>query len=56
MRDVDHARIARAWQGVRSGRHSLATFTGAVLKDGAAACLHPSGERDLPGRPPVTTW
>ncbi|WP_028802509.1 ATP-binding protein [Streptomyces sp. 142MFCol3.1] len=50
MRDVDHARIARAWQGVASGRHSLATFTGAVLKDGAAACLHPSGERDLPGR------
>ncbi|MFF1452232.1 ATP-binding protein [Streptomyces sp. NPDC058274] len=50
MRDVDHARIARAWQGVRSGRHSLATFTGTVLKDGAAACLHPSGDRDLPGR------
>ncbi|MET8452480.1 ATP-binding protein [Streptomyces sp. NPDC005209] len=50
MRDVDHARIARAWQGVRSGRHSLATFTAAVVKDGAAACLHPSGERDLPGR------
>ncbi|WP_155057748.1 ATP-binding protein [Streptomyces blattellae] len=50
MRDVDHARIARAWQGVRSGRHSLATFTGAVLKDGAAACLHPSGARDLPAR------
>lgn len=50
MRDVDHARITRAWQGVKSGRHSLATFTGAVLKDGAAACLHPSGERDLPAR------
>ncbi|GAA3295341.1 hypothetical protein GCM10020295_22280 [Streptomyces cinereospinus] len=50
MRDVDHARLTRAWQGVRSGRHSLATFTGAVLKDGAAACLHPSGERDLPAR------
>ncbi|MDT9700514.1 ATP-binding protein [Streptomyces sp. P17] len=50
MRDVDHARITRAWQSVRSGRHSLATFTGAVLKDGAAACLHPSGERDLPTR------
>ncbi|MFJ9538830.1 ATP-binding protein [Streptomyces sp. NPDC101225] len=50
MRDVDHARISRAWQGVRSGRHSLSTFTGAVLKDGAAACLHPSGERDLPFR------
>ncbi len=50
MRDVDYARITRAWQGVRSGRHDLATFTGAVLKDGAAACLHPSGERDLPSR------
>ncbi|GAA3766536.1 ATP-binding protein [Streptomyces chiangmaiensis] len=50
MCDVDHVRIARAWQGVHSGRHSLATFTGAVLKDGAAACLHPSGERDLPAR------
>ncbi|MFG2731256.1 ATP-binding protein [Streptomyces canus] len=50
MRDVDHARIARAWQGVRGGRFGLATFTGAVLQDGAAACLHPSGERDLPTR------
>ncbi|MFI8171556.1 ATP-binding protein [Streptomyces sp. NPDC085931] len=50
MRDVDHARIQRAWQGVRTGRHSLATFSTAVLKDGAAACLHPSGYRDLPAR------
>ncbi|MFI1732630.1 ATP-binding protein [Streptomyces acidicola] len=50
MRDVDHARILRAWQGVLSGRHSLATFSSAVLQDGAAACLHPSGERDLPSR------
>ncbi|MFF8452510.1 ATP-binding protein [Streptomyces leeuwenhoekii] len=50
MRDVDHARITRAWQGVRSGRHSLATFAGAVLADGAAACPHPSGARDLPAR------
>ncbi|GAA2441227.1 ATP-binding protein [Streptomyces glaucus] len=50
MRDVDHARITRAWQGVRSGRHSLAAFRGAVLKDGAAACPHPSGARDLPAR------
>ncbi|MFI6856294.1 ATP-binding protein [Streptomyces sp. NPDC050416] len=50
MRDVDHARILRAWQGVRTGRHSLATFSSAVLRDGAAACLHPSGERDLPAR------
>ncbi|MEV5317809.1 ATP-binding protein [Streptomyces sp. NPDC052687] len=50
MRDVDHARITRAWQGVRSGRHSLAAFTGAVLREGSAACPHPSGARDLPGR------
>lgn len=50
MRDVDHARISRAWQGVRNGRHDLAAFTGAVLKNGSAACLHPSGERDLPAR------
>ncbi|QIJ65025.1 ATP-binding protein [Streptomyces sp. JB150] len=50
MRDVDHARITRAWQGVHSGRHSLATFTGAVLREGSAACPHPSGARDLPGR------
>ncbi|MFV0133359.1 ATP-binding protein [Streptomyces sp. HMX87] len=50
MRDVDHARITRAWQGVTNGRRSLATFTGAVLKDGAGACPHPSGARDLPAR------
>ncbi|MER7494083.1 ATP-binding protein [Streptomyces pharetrae] len=50
MRDVDHARITRAWQGVRNGRHSLATFTSAVLREGSAACPHPSGARDLPGR------
>ncbi len=50
MRDVDHARITRAWQGVRAGRHSLATFTGEVLALGAGACPHPSGARDLPAR------
>ncbi|MEU6282383.1 ATP-binding protein [Streptomyces sp. NPDC047028] len=50
LRDVDHARISRAWQGVRSGRHSLSAFTSAVLTDGAAACAHPSGDRDLPAR------
>ncbi|MEV7202177.1 ATP-binding protein [Streptomyces griseoluteus] len=50
MRDVDHARIGRAWQGVRSGTNTLAAFTGAVLRDGSAACPHPSGDRDLPVR------
>ncbi|MFK4108787.1 ATP-binding protein [Streptomyces sp. NPDC002176] len=50
MRDVDHARIGRAWQGVRTGANTLAAFTGAVLRDGSAACPHPSGDRDLPAR------
>ncbi|MGY0019059.1 ATP-binding protein [Streptomyces sp. cg35] len=50
MRDVDHARIVRAWQGVKRGRHTLAAFTAAVVRDGAAACPHPSGARDLPAR------
>ncbi|MEU9396584.1 ATP-binding protein [Streptomyces sp. NPDC048324] len=50
MRDVDHARIMRAWQSVRSGRHPLASFSAAVLEAGAAACAHPSGVRDLPAR------
>ncbi|MET9497387.1 ATP-binding protein [Streptomyces sp. NPDC006552] len=50
MRDVDHARIARAWQGVKRGRHTLASFAAAVARDGAAACPHPSGARDLPAR------
>ncbi|GGS61585.1 hypothetical protein GCM10010238_58370 [Streptomyces griseoviridis] len=50
MRDVDHSRISRAWEGVRNGRHALSTFTDEVLKDGAAACPHPSGARDLPVR------
>ncbi|MEV1024112.1 ATP-binding protein [Streptomyces sp. NPDC050264] len=50
MRDVDHARITRAWQGVKRGRHPLASFSAAVVRDGAAACPHPSGTRDLPAR------
>ncbi|RII09625.1 hypothetical protein DSC45_30465 [Streptomyces sp. YIM 130001] len=50
MRDVDHARITRAWHSVRSGRHDAVEFTRAVLRDGAAACVHPSGARDLPVR------
>ncbi|MFD6418910.1 ATP-binding protein [Streptomyces sp. NPDC060194] len=53
MGDVDHARIERAWQSVRSGRNSLAAFTDTVLREGAAACVHPSGARDLTGRSAV---
>ncbi|MGH4035363.1 ATP-binding protein [Actinomycetota bacterium Odt1-20B] len=50
MRDIDHARIARAWASVRAGRNTLAAFSEAVRRDGAAACAHPSGDRDLPAR------
>ncbi|MEV0320549.1 ATP-binding protein [Streptomyces sp. NPDC050658] len=50
MRDVDHARISRAWRSVRAGRNAVSTFTESVVRDGAAACPHPSGDRDLPSR------
>ncbi|MBB4782201.1 hypothetical protein BJY27_003162 [Streptomyces rapamycinicus] len=50
MNDVDHARIERAWQSVRAGRNSLASFTDTVLRNGAASYGHPSGARDLPAR------
>ncbi|MFI1184576.1 ATP-binding protein [Streptomyces sp. NPDC020799] len=50
MSDVDHARLTRAWQGVRSHPARLATFIGTVQRHGAAACVHPSGARDLPVR------
>ncbi|MFF4700298.1 ATP-binding protein [Streptomyces chattanoogensis] len=50
MNDVDVARIDRAWQSVRSGKNSLAAFTDTVLRQGAAACAHPSGRRDLTRR------
>ncbi|MFI1939000.1 ATP-binding protein [Streptomyces purpureus] len=48
--DVDYARISRAWQGVRARPERLAAFTDAVRIQGAAACAHPSGVRDLPVR------
>ncbi|MEU9115822.1 ATP-binding protein [Streptomyces sp. NPDC048483] len=50
MNDVDVARIDRAWRSVRSGNNALASFTDTVLRQGAAACAHPSGLRDLPRR------
>ncbi|MFF8732755.1 ATP-binding protein [Streptomyces sp. NPDC015171] len=46
MSDVDHARILHAW---RSGR-SRAEIADDVLRQGAAACAHGSGARDLPRR------
>ncbi|MEU2854515.1 ATP-binding protein [Streptomyces syringium] len=50
MNDVDHVRIARAWQSVRVHPTGLATFIDTVQRQGAAACVHPSGARDLPVR------
>jgi hypothetical protein len=50
MNDVDFARIRRAWHSVRVDPSRLAAFTDAVRVQGAAACVHPSGKRDLPVR------
>ncbi|MDX6345947.1 MAG: hypothetical protein QOF84_737, partial [Streptomyces sp.] len=45
MGDVDYVRLRRAW-----GFGRVEAFTDAVLRQGAAACAHPSGARDLPVR------
>ncbi|MFC7218293.1 hypothetical protein ACFQLX_08955 [Streptomyces polyrhachis] len=50
MTDVDQARIARAWEGVRARPARTRAFAEAVAADGAAACPHPSGARELPER------
>ncbi|MFD4862397.1 type IV secretory system conjugative DNA transfer family protein [Streptomyces atratus] len=50
MNDVDYARIRRAWTSVRADPSRLSAFTDTVLRDGSAACTHPSGARDLPVR------
>ncbi|MEW1720813.1 ATP/GTP-binding protein [Streptomyces sp. NPDC093109] len=50
MNDVDCARLRHAWSGAAARPDRIAAFTEAVLRRGAAACPHPSGDRDLPGR------
>ncbi|RCG18395.1 ATP-binding protein [Streptomyces reniochalinae] len=50
MTDVDHARIDRAWQTVRARPQRLSAFVDGVVSEGAGACRHPSGARDLPVR------
>jgi hypothetical protein len=50
MKDVDYVRIARAWRSVRVDQSRLPAFADTVMRDGAAACVHPSGSRDLPVR------
>ena len=50
MNDVDYTRIRRAWHSVRADPTRLTAFTDAVRRQGAGACVHPSGKRDLPVR------
>ncbi|MFD3699553.1 ATP/GTP-binding protein [Streptomyces sp. NPDC058646] len=50
MNDVDYARIRRAWESVRVDPARLRAFAEAVRDKGAGACVHPSGDRDLPAR------
>ncbi|MEV0469528.1 ATP/GTP-binding protein [Streptomyces prunicolor] len=49
MNDVDCARVGHAWETARR-EAQLAAFSDMVLRKGAAAWVHPSGARDLPGR------
>ncbi|MFC8267274.1 ATP/GTP-binding protein [Streptomyces cinereoruber] len=50
MNDIDHARIRAAWEAARSAPDRQAAFVREVHARGAAAFLHPSGARHLPGR------
>jgi hypothetical protein len=50
MNDVDYVRLHRAWHSVQADPSRLDAYCGAVLRQGAAACMHPSGARDLPVR------
>ncbi|MBH1937848.1 ATP-binding protein [Streptomyces sp. AV19] len=47
MNDVDHVRLAHAWQSVRAQPGRLTAFIDTVQRHGAAAFVHPSGARDL---------
>ncbi|GGY54323.1 ATP/GTP-binding protein [Streptomyces tanashiensis] len=50
MNDVDCARVRRSVERGRTHGGGLASFVDTVLRQGAAAGAHPSGDRDLPGR------
>ncbi|KOV13697.1 ATP/GTP-binding protein [Streptomyces sp. XY413] len=50
MNDVDYARIQRAWDSVRVDPSRMRAFADSVRDKGAGACVHPSGDRDLPVR------
>ncbi|MFE5772172.1 ATP/GTP-binding protein [Streptomyces sp. NPDC056485] len=50
MNDVDYVRIRRAWESVRAEPTRAVAFADSVRGKGAGACVHPSGNRDLPVR------
>ncbi|WP_225800101.1 ATP/GTP-binding protein [Streptomyces sp. NK15101] len=50
MNDVDCARALRSLERGRTHAGGLASFVDTVLRQGAAAGAHPSGDRDLPSR------
>ncbi|MEU3605832.1 ATP/GTP-binding protein [Streptomyces sp. NPDC035033] len=50
MNDVDYARIRAAWEATGAAPERQAAFVREVHARGAAAFLHPSGARSLPGR------
>ncbi|UCM90758.1 type IV secretory system conjugative DNA transfer family protein [Streptomyces marincola] len=50
MGDLDYARILHAWSAVRARPTALPAFRDEARAHGAAAFVHPSGDRDLPVR------
>ncbi|MFF2773723.1 ATP/GTP-binding protein [Streptomyces sp. NPDC058052] len=50
MNDVDYARIRTAWEHTGQAPDRQAAFVREIHTRGAAAFLHPSGARSLPGR------
>jgi len=50
MNDVDCVRVRHAWESMRTRPGQRASFTDTILRQGAAAWTHPSGDRDLPQR------
>ncbi|MGW0120890.1 ATP/GTP-binding protein [Streptomyces sp. NPDC003327] len=50
MNEVDCARVRRRWDRAHGDPGRLAGFVDTVLRHGAAAWAHPSGDRDLPRR------
>ncbi|MFF7442428.1 ATP/GTP-binding protein [Streptomyces sp. NPDC008122] len=50
MNDVDCARVRRTWKDSDRDAVRRAGFVDALVRQGAAAGAHPSGDRDLPNR------